>query len=330
MADRILVTGANGFVGAALCRRLHESGFLVRGAVRNQKKLPLSRTSGSDGLEWVVLHDQSDEVETKQALQGVGAIVHLAARVHVMADHVSDPLNAFRRVNANWTERLARAAISQGVHRFVYLSSIKVNGEQSIVPFTEEDIPNPLDPYGVSKWEAEQALAHISSQTGMEMVVVRSPLVYGPGVRGNFLQLLNVLRRGIPLPLASVQNRRSLIYRENLVDALVSCVRDRRAVGQTYLISDGEDLSTPELIRRLSKALGMTVRLWPFPLSVLRWMGQVAGKQALIDRLLGSLQVNLSKIKQELDWQPPFSVDRGLAQTATWYCGQSSRSKTTS
>jgi len=317
-------------VGRALCCRLRESGFLVRGAVRDQKKLPLSKTSGSDDLEWVVLHDQSDEVETKQALQGVGAIVHLAARVHVMADHVSDPLHEFRLVNANWTERLARAAISQGVLRFVYLSSIKVNGEQSVVPFTEEDIPNPLDPYGVSKWEAEQALAHISSQTGMDAVVVRSPLVYGPGVGGNFLQLLNVLRRGIPLPLASVQNRRSLIYRENLVDALVSCVRDRRAVGQTYLISDGEDLSTPDLIRRLGKALGVTVRLWPVPLSVLRWMGQVAGKQALIDRLVGSLQVNLSKIKRELDWHPPCSVDRGLAETAAWYCRQSSRLNTTS
>ncbi len=317
-------------MGAALCRRLRESGFLVRGTVRDQKKLPLSRTSGFNALERVVLHDQSDEVETKQALQGVGAIVHLAARVHVMADHASDPLHEFRRVNANWTGRLARAAISQGVLRFVYLSSIKVNGEQSVVPCTEEDIPNPLDPYGVSKWEAEQALAQISSQSGMETVVVRSPLVYGPGVGGNFLQLLNILRRGIPLPLASVQNRRSLIYRENLVDALVSCVRERRAVGQTYLISDDEDLSTPDLIRRLGKALGVTVRLWPFPLSVLCWMGQVAGKRALIDRLLGSLQVNLSKIKQELDWHPPFSVDRGLAETAAWYGGQSIRKNPTS
>ncbi len=329
MADRILVTGANGFVGAALCRRLRESGFLVRRAVRDQKKLPLSRTSESYDFEWVVLHDQSDEVETRHALQGIGAIVHLAARVHVMADRVSDPLHEFRRVNANWTERLARSAISQGVLRFVYLSSIKVNGEQSVVPFTERDIPNPLDPYGVSKWEAEQALAQISSQTGMETVVVRSPLAYGPGVGGNFLQLLNILRRGIPLPLASVQNRRSLIYRENLVDALVSCVRDRRAVGQTYLISDGEDLSTPELIRRLGKALGVTVHLWPFPVSVLRRIGQIARKQALINRLLGSLQVNLSKIKRELDWHPPFSVDRGLAETAAWYCGQSSRLNTT-
>jgi len=320
VSQRVLVTGATGFIGTSLCRHLKEGGFIVRSALRDTAAMPTADSADS-GNEWVVLHDQSDEMETRHALQGIGAIVHLAARVHVMADHVSDPLHEFRRVNANWTKRLARAASSQGVLRFVYLSSIKVNGEQSVVPFTEQDLPKPQDPYGISKWEAEQALAQVSSQTGMETVVVRSPLVYGPGVGGNFLQLLNILRRGIPLPLASVQNRRSLIYRENLVDALVSCVRDRRAVGQTYLISDGEDLSTPDLIRRLGKALGVTVRLWPFPLSVLRRMGQVAGKQALIDRLLGSLQVNSTKIKRELDWHPPFSLDRGLAETAAWYCG---------
>jgi nucleoside-diphosphate-sugar epimerase len=325
VVDRILVTGANGFVGAALCRRLLEFGFLVRGAVRDQPKLPQGGTSESDDFEWVVLHDRSDENETNRALQGVSAVVHLAARVHVMTDYASDPLREFRRVNASWTERLARAAASQGVRRVVYMSSIKVNGEQSVVPFTEQDLPNPQDPYGVSKWEGEQALAGISSQTGLETVVVRSPLVYGPGVGGNFLQLLNILRRGVPLPLARVQNRRSLIYRGNLVDALVCCVRDIRAAGQTYLVSDGEDLSTPELIRRLGNALGVTVRLWPIPLSVLRWMGQVIGKQAVIDRLLGSLQVNSSKITRELDWQSPFPVDRGLAETVAWYCARATR-----
>ena len=314
-----MVTGANGFVGDALCRRLHESGFLVRGTVRDQGRLPLSGSSAFNDFERVVLHDRSTENETKQALQGVRAIVHLAARVHVMTDRAADPLLEFCRVNAQWTERLARAAVSQGVRRFVYLSSIKVNGEQSVVPFTEQDLANPRDPYGVSKWEAEQALAQVSSQTGMETVIVRSPLVYGPGVGGNFLQLLKILRRGVPLPLACVQNRRSLIYRGNLVDALVCCVRDIRAVGQTYLVSDGEDLSTPELIRRLGKALGVTVRLWPFPLSTLRWIAQVAGKQAVIDRLLGSLTVNSSKIRRELDWHQPFPVDRGLAETAAWY-----------
>jgi nucleoside-diphosphate-sugar epimerase len=239
-----------------------------------------------------------------------------------MADHAAHPLREFRRVNTDWTERLARAAAAQGVHRFVYLSSIKVNGEQTREPFTEADLPDPQDPYGVSKWEAEQALAAVSSETGLAAVVVRSPLVYGPGVGGNFLQLLNILRRGIPLPLALVGNRRSLIYRGNLVDALSHCVRDQRAAGRTYLVSDGEDLSTPELIRRLAKALGVTAHLWPFPPPALRWMGRVVGKSAMIDRLLGSLQVDSSKIRRELDWQPPCSVDQGLGETAAWFMNQ--------
>ncbi|MDP3091285.1 MAG: SDR family oxidoreductase [Nitrospira sp.] len=319
MADRILVTGANGFVGTALCRCLQEAGFLVRGAVRDRAKLPQSVVSDSNGLERVVLHDRSGADETNHALQAVQVVVHLAARVHVMTDDAADPLCEFRRVNTDWTERLARAAASRGVRRFVYLSSIKVNGEQSLFPFTEQDLPNPQDPYGVSKWESEQALARVSTQTGLEIVVVRSPLVYGPGVGGNFLQLLKVLRRGVPLPLASIQNQRSLIYRGNLVDALVCCAQDIRAAGHTYLASDGEDLSTAELIRRLGKALGVSVRLWPLPVFLLRFLGKILGKQAVIDRLLGSLQVNSSKIRQELDWQPPFSVDQGLTETAAWY-----------
>jgi nucleoside-diphosphate-sugar epimerase len=247
-----------------------------------------------------------------------------------MTDCAPDPLHEFRKVNLVWTKQLARAAASQGIRRFVYLSSIKVNGEQSIMPFTEQDFPKPLDPYGVSKWEAEQALAQVSAETGMETVVVRSPLVYGPGVGGNFLQLLKILQRGIPLPIASVQNRRSLVYRGNLVDALLCCMRDGRAAGETYLVSDGEDLSTPELIRRLGRAMGVKARLWPFPVPLLRWMGRLAGKKGVVDRLLGSLQVDSSKIRRELDWHPSFSIDRGLAETAAWFCGQSPRLGATS
>ena len=293
------------------------------------KRSPLDR-SQPDGIEWVVLNDRSTEDETKCVLQGVKAVVHLAARVHVMDDDASDPLHEFRKVNCAWTARLARASAAEGVCRFVYLSSTKVNGEQSMTPFTEQDSPNPQDPYGISKWEAEQALASVSSQMGLETVVVRSPLVYGPGVGGNFLQLLNVLRRSIPLPLAGVVNRRSLIYRGNLVDVLTRCVHDRRASGQTYLVSDGEDLSTPELIRGLAKALGLTARLWPLPLPMLRWMGRVVGKSAMIDRLLGSLQIDSSKVRRELDWHPPFSVDRGLAETAAWFGSRITRRAMTS
>ena len=319
---RVVVTGANGFVGSALCHRLHSSGLVVRGAVRDRAKVLQHGDSESKDLEWVVLHDRSPEDEMQHVLQGVSAVVHLAARVHVMADDAEDPLCEFRRVNRDWTEQLARAAVLQGVRRFVYLSSIKVNGEQGTRPFTEQDLPNPQDPYGMSKWEAEQALARVSSQTGLEIVVIRSPLVYGAGVGGNILQLLHIIRRGIPLPLASVHNRRSLIYLGNLVDALACCVKDLRAVGQTYLVSDREDLSTPELIRRLAKALELPARLWPIPLSVLRWIGSVAGKQAMIDRLLGSLQVDSSKIRKELDWHPPYSGGQGFAETAAWYRGR--------
>lgn len=306
-------------MGIALCRCLQEAGFLVRGAVRDRAKLQQSVVSDSNGLEWVVLHDRSDADETNHALQAVQVVVHLAARVHVMTDDAADPLREFRRVNTDWTERLARAAASQGVRRFVYLSSIKVNGEQSRIPFAEQHPPNPQDPYGMSKWEAEQALARVATQTGLEIVVIRSPLVYGPGVGGNFLQLLKILRRGVPLPLAGIHNQRSLIYRGNLVDALVCCAQDLRAAGHTYLASDGEDLSTAELIRRLGRALGVSARLWPLPLFLLRFLGKILGKQVVIDRLLGSLQVNSSKIRQELAWQPRFSVDQGLAETAAWY-----------
>lgn len=325
MADRILVTGANGFVGSAFCRRLQKSGTPVRGAVRDPAKLLPSGTPVSGGLEWVALHDRSTEDETIHALQEVQVVVHLAARVHVMTEQASDPLQEFRRVNVGWTDQLARLAALQGVRRFVYLSSVKVNGEQTVVPFTEQDPPKPQDPYGVSKWEAEQALARVSTQTGMETIVVRSPLVYGPGVGGNFLQLLNIIRRGIPLPLASIRNQRSLVYLGNLVDALARCIQDPQAAGRTYLVRDGEDLSTPELARRLGVAMGSRVRLWPCPTSLLYWMGQVAGKRGMIDRLVGSLQVNSSKIQTEMDWHPPFTVDAGFSETAAWF-----RARTTS
>jgi len=322
MGGHILVTGANGFIGSALCHRLQAIGMPVRGGVRDRSSIPASGGSEAGGFEWVVLHDQSTDVETQQALHGVQVVIHLAAKVHVMADPAADSLHEFRKVNVVWTERLARAASAQGVRRFVYLSSVKVNGEASSVPFTEQDSPNPQDAYGISKWEAEQALATVSSETGLETVIVRSPLVYGPGVGGNFLKLLNVLRREIPLPLARVENRRSLIYRENLVDALILCAWDARAAGQTYLVSDGEDLSTPDLIRRLAMALGSPSRLWPVPLSVLGWLGKVVGKEAIIERLFGSLQIDSSRIRRELDWHPPYFVDHGLAETATWFHAQ--------
>ena len=295
----------------------------MKGAVSASTKIPQRVNSEPANLGWVVLHDRSTERETDDALQGVQTVVHLAARVHVMVDNAADPLQEFHRVNTDWTERLAARAAAQGVRRFVYVSTVKVNGDQSIVPFTEMDPPRPQDPYGVSKWEAEQALARVSMRTGMETVVVRPPLVYGPGVRGNFLQLLNILHRRIPLPLAGIHNQRSLVYLENLADALVRCIHDPRAAGRTYLVSDTEDLSTRELVRRLGAAMGTEVRLWTCPTAFLYWMGQVSGKRGMTDRLLGSLQVNSSTIQRELDWCPPFTVDAGLSKTAAWFHARS-------
>ncbi|QPD03454.1 MAG: hypothetical protein Nkreftii_001228 [Candidatus Nitrospira kreftii] len=330
MGAHILVTGANGFIGSALCHRLKAAGMSVRGGVRDRSSFPASAGPAAGGFEWVVLHDQSTDVETQQALHGVQAVIHLAAKVHFKVGAMADPLREYRQVNTDWTERLARAAAGQGVRRFVYMSSIKVNGEQSQVPFTEQDSPNPQDPYGVSKWEAERALATVSSQTGLEIVVIRPPLVYGPGVGGNFLQLLKFIRKGIPLPLARVENRRSLIYRGNLVDALILCTWDARAAGRTYLVSDGEDLSTPDLIRRLAKPLALSSCLWPAPLSALRCLGQVVGKKTMLERLLGSLQVDSARIMRELDWHPPYVVDYGLVETATWFRAQTARQVMTS
>lgn len=325
VGDRVLVTGANGFVGSALCHRLSQIGCLVRKAVRDQSKLPQEQRAQCRDVEWVVLHDQSTEFETQQALQGVQAVIHLAARVHVLTDRATDPLREYCRVNADWTTRLAQAAVGQGVRRFVYMSSVKVHGEESRGPLTEEDSPNTQDPYGASKWKAEQTLARVVAGTKMELTVVRSPLVYGPDVGGNFFALMNVLYRGVPMPLALADNRRSLIYRGNLVDALIQCLRDARAAGRTYLVSDGEDLSTPELIRRLARALRLSSRLWPVPLPVLRWLGWIVGKETMIDRLIGSLQVDSSRIRRELNWSPPYVVDQGLEATAAWFRGRTTR-----
>ncbi|MCP9469362.1 MAG: SDR family oxidoreductase [Nitrospira sp.] len=328
MADLILVTGASGFIGSALCRRLEGEGLGVQAAVRDRSKIPVLSSSEGSTVEWVVLHDQSSDEETRQALKGVQTVFHLAARVHVMKDHAADPLGEFRRVNREWTERLARLAAEQGMRRFVYLSSIKVNGEESETPLTEQDVPRPQDPYGISKWEAEQALAAVSSETGLETVVIRSPLVYGPGVGGNFLSLLKLIQSGLPLPLGSVRNRRSLIYRENLVDGLMACVREPRAVGQTYLVSDGEDLSTPDLIRRIACVMGRSVQLWPVPMTLLRVGGVLVGQRGAVARLTGSLQIDSSKIRRELGWSPPRSVDQGIKETVAWFLKLGSQRET--
>jgi nucleoside-diphosphate-sugar epimerase len=253
------------------------------------------------------------------ALRGIDIIVHLAARVHMMHDTVVDPLAAFREVNVSGTERLIQMAAAARVKRLIYISSIKVNGEESSTPYTEQDIPNPQDAYAVSKWEAEQVLRQSTADTGVEVVIIRPPLVYGPGVKANFLQLIKIVNRGIPLPLSSVNNSRSVIYLGNLIDAIVACIDRPEAAGQTFLVSDGEDISTPELIRRVAAVLGKSPRLFPCPPMIMRLAGKLTGRFAEVERLLGSLTVDTSKIQRELGWKAPYTLEQGLRETAEWF-----------
>jgi UDP-N-acetyl-alpha-D-quinovosamine dehydrogenase len=313
-AGRILVTGANGFVGQRLSKEIVRRGWDLRAASR-------TKLLSSDFDDQVVVGEIDGETIWTDALKNVDLVIHLAGRAHVMHDDSANPLAEYRRINTSGTEHLARCAAKAGVRRLVYASSIKVNGESTITgrSYSESSVPAPEDPYGISKWEAEQALRRVAGETGLEVVIVRPTLVYGPGVKGNFAQMLSVLARGIPLPFASVSNSRSLIYVDNLVDALVACATHPAAAGQTYLVSDGEDVSTPDLLRQLAVAMGVPSRLFPCPPILLRLAGAMAGKSQQIERLLGSLQVDSAKIRRELNWVPPYTLQQGLRATAEWY-----------
>jgi len=312
---KILVTGASGFIGRLLCTRLVSAGWRVRGTLLEGE----SAASLAEGVEPVVVEPLGPTTSWEQPLQGIEMVIHLAARVHVMADQASDPLAEYRLVNTEGTTRLAREAAKAGVKRLLFISSIKVNGEESPLPYTETSPAGPTDPYGVSKWEAEQSLRRTEAETGLQVVILRPTLVYGPGVRANFLAMLRVVHRGLPLPLASIRNRRSLLYTGNLVDALAACAAHPAASGRTFLLSDGEDVSTPELIRRTASALKVPARLLPFPPALMRLAGVVARKSAAVDRLTGSLTVDSSCIRRELGWKPPFTMEEGLRVTAEWF-----------
>ena len=313
-ANRFLVTGASGFVGQQLCAEIIRLGWQVRAAVRKPD-------SSRNGIESAIVGAIDSQTNWIEALREVDVVIHLAARVHVMHDDAVDPLSEFRRINTAGTEHLARCAAVAGVRRLVYVSSIKVNGEETTggCRYTELDVPSPQDPYGISKWEAEQALHRVAKETGLEVAIVRPPLVYGPGVKGNFAQILAVVAKGVPLPLASVHNWRSMIYLGNLVAALIACATQPAAAGQTYLVCDGEDVSTPDLLRQLAHGMNVSSRLFSCPPALLRLAGRLAGKSSQVERLLGSLQVDGDKIRHDLNWVPPYSVQQGLQKTAEWY-----------
>lgn len=308
----VLVTGANGFVGTAICDALCAHGISVRRAIRRPET---DLTAGKD----VVIGDLGPDTDWNLALRNVDAVIHLAARTHVMRDTVTDPLAEYRRVNVDATRALARAAGDAGVRRFIFLSSIKVNGERTgAQPYSERDLPQPEDAYGRSKWEAEQALGEVAA-SGLETVVLRAPLLYGPGVKGNFLSLMRAIDRGLPLPLASIRNRRSLLYVGNLVDALILCLDHPAAANRTYLLADGDGVSTPDLVRGIARALAKPSRLLPFPRSLLQLAGAATGRSTAVSRLLESLQIDSSMIRRELKWEPRYDMARGLAETARWY-----------
>jgi nucleoside-diphosphate-sugar epimerase len=304
----IVVTGGNGFIGRRLCAELAARGRPVRAAVRELREPHPQAFPVGD------IHADTD---WEAALAGAEAVVHCAARVHVMQDSAADPLTAFRAVNLEGTRRLAEVAAEVGVRRLVFLSSIKVNGEATAPgsPFRASDSPRPSDAYAVSKWEAEQALHGIAARTGLEVVVVRPPLVYGPGVRANFERLMRLVARGAPIPLGSVDNRRSMVALDNLVDLLIHCVDHPAAAAQTFLVSDRRDLSTPEWIRMLAAAMGRPARLLPVPPALLRLGGRLTGRGAEVERLIDSLQLDIEPTCETLDWSPPVSVEEGLSRT---------------
>jgi nucleoside-diphosphate-sugar epimerase len=309
----VLVTGASGFVGEAVVLRL----------LLDKKFTPVAAARGSSrlgGLCRVVPFVLGGSARLP-AMDDVQVVIHCAARVHVMNETATDSLAEFRKVNVDGTVGLARKAAESGVKRFIFISSIKVNGESSVpgIPFKFDDLPAPVDPYGISKLEAEEALRQISLETGMEVVIIRPPLVYGPGVRANFLSMMAWLNKRIPLPLGAITNRRSFVAVDNLVDLVIKCVDHPQAANNTFLVSDGEDLSTTQLLKRISRALGKPALLIPVPVWMLKGVLLVLGKKVIAQRLFGSLEVDIVKTQTLLGWSPPVGVARALRRTADHY-----------
>jgi len=313
----VLVTGGNGFLGRSLCQVLSKNGFKIRATVRDEKsigRLPAGVTACVTGpLE--IFNDWAP------FLEGIDAVIHLAAHVHQMEDTGAESETLYQRMNVGVSQALAEACCKTGVRRFIFASSVKVTGEltNSGEAWNELSPCFPEDAYGRSKFEAETILHEMGKKSGLEVVILRLPLVYGPGVKANFLRLFKAVDRGIPLPFANIYNRRSLVYIGNLIDAMIASISHPKAAGETFLVSDGEDISTPDLIRRIAISLERAARLFPVSPKLMRIVGRMIGKSDEIDRLLGSLRIDISKIREKLFWKPPYSMDYGLKQTAEWF-----------
>lgn len=311
---RILVTGASGFVGKALCALLLQREFDIIGVVR---RLPLNPLPG---LDYRILADLNRDTIWSEILDGVDVIVHCAARTHVIAETDPNPLMAYREINVDATVRLAEQASNSSAKRFIYISSIKVNGEStSNQPFKPNDTPAPENPYGISKWEAEQALQNIAKNNSLDVVIIRPPLVYGPGVLANFRRLMQLIMSYFPLPFGAIHNSRSLVALDNLVDLIAICLKHPAAANETFLVSDGDDLSTTALVQRMSVALGKKKYLIPVPKFILQSIASMLGKADYAKRLVGSLQVDISKTRDLLGWSPPVSMDDALKNTAKYF-----------
>ena len=315
LQQRVLVTGGNGFVGKVLANSALTKGFTVRVSSRQKNTAPKGQ------IEYCHVGDLGPETDWISVLQGVDTVVHCAGRAHVMKDTVADPQSAFLTVNLDGTLKLARQAVEVGVKRFVFISSIGVNGAQTTPgkPFTEVSEPNPHNAYAHSKWKAEQGLLRIADEAGLEVVIIRPPLVYGPSAPGNFGSLMRAVHCGLPLPLGAVHNQRSLVSQDNLIDFIITCITHPQAANQTFLVSDGHDISTTELVLGMSAAAGVPARVLRVPMWALQAGATLLGKGEAVQRLCGNLQVDISKAREFLAWVPPVSVDEGLRKAMGRY-----------
>ena len=305
---KLLVTGGSGFIGKAVCENLKKKNYIINITSRRDVAINLN------GVKVYNINEINENTNWFEALNTVSCVIHCAAKTHVMNNIRQKSLFSFREVNVEGTLNLAKQAAECGVKRFIFLSSIKVNGEKTgkSSMFRYNDVPKPEDPYGISKWEAEKGLWKISKQTGLEVVIIRAPLVCGPGVKGNLRRLIKLIKYRIPLPFSLIKNQRSLIGIDNLVDLITHCIDDNNASGNTFLVSDEKDLSTPDLLRIIASSMGISVRLFPLPISLLKFFGFLLGRKSEIDRLNGSLQIDNSYTKEILNWKPTYSIEESI------------------